>query len=524
LMAGVRTRAEYLPVGTALRAGSAKITEVSNSGNVPTVAFENLGNIPVLIIDGEELLGARQNRIANLTVLVPGNRTLRLPVSCVERGRWSYRTREFVESPHVMYRAARARKARAVSRNLVAHGSRVSDQGKVWADIDSLSSKLGYASPTAALHDVGQSHSARIEDYLQGVDVSDDQVGAIFAINGVAAGIELFDSPETFRTYLPKVLRSYALDAIANRTPQPEGTNGDEADRFLASILELDAQSFPAIGLGEDLRLNTPTISGGALAHEGRVIHLAAFRTELPQPNRSRRFSSSASAPIVIRERHILIRDDSGRLAILDTGSPVSIGRGSEYRIAGRTGNPPAGMKSVLDDAGSHLGRRIDWLLGHDFFAADRVIVDWPGRQAYLLGTNDPRHGGDVVAMELFMGVPTIRARSRHGEIRAVVDSGASLSYVPRDVVSGLTPVGTRTDFYPGFGEFERDVYRVRVKVGARSISLTAGVLPPLLSTMFARVLGSDGWIIGSDFFRGRTIEIDYAGRRFVDLTPNHRD
>lgn len=272
----------YTTIGSALLAGSAKITEVSEGGSVPTLNLENLTDIPVLIIDGEELLGARQNRISNLTVLAPGKKTLPLPVSCVERGRWTYRSREFAESPDIMYREARAKKSRSVSRNLAMSGSRMSDQGSVWEDIDALSSKLGFNSPTSAMQDVYQSRRTTIEEYLNGVTVADGQVGAIFAINGAAAGLELFDSPDTFRTYLPKILRSYALDALANQTLASSQAEGAEAARLLDSILELDAKSFPAIGLGDDLRIDSPSITGGALTHEGRVIHLAAFQTSKP--------------------------------------------------------------------------------------------------------------------------------------------------------------------------------------------------------------------------------------------------
>ncbi len=170
--------ASYIPIGAAIRAGSAKITEVSEGGSVPTLALENLTDIPVLIIDGEELLGAKQNRISNLTVLAPGNHTLPLPVSCVERGRWNYRSREFADSPDMMYREARAKKSRAVSRNMAMSGSRVSDQGGVWEDIDNLSAKLGYNSPTAAMQDVFQSRRASVEEYLRDVTVADRQIGA----------------------------------------------------------------------------------------------------------------------------------------------------------------------------------------------------------------------------------------------------------------------------------------------------------------------------------------------------------
>src|SRR5687767_10087391 len=239
--------AQYLTVGSALRAGSARITEVSEGGSVPTLALENLTDIPVLIIDGEELLGARQNRISNLTVLAPGNQTLPLPVSCVERGRWSYKSREFAESPVIMFSVGRAKKARAVSRNIAMHGSRVSDQGSVWEDIDMLSSKLGYASPTSAMQDVYENRRTSIDEYVHDVNVADGQVGAIFAINGTAAGMELFDSTDTLRTYLPKILRSYALDALANQSLAPVKAEDAEAARLLEAILALDAKSFPAI-------------------------------------------------------------------------------------------------------------------------------------------------------------------------------------------------------------------------------------------------------------------------------------
>jgi uncharacterized membrane protein YhfC len=54
-------------------AGEAMITEVSEQGVVPQLRFVNRGRVPVLLVDGEELLGAKQNRIVNLSILVPGS-------------------------------------------------------------------------------------------------------------------------------------------------------------------------------------------------------------------------------------------------------------------------------------------------------------------------------------------------------------------------------------------------------------------------------------------------------------------
>ena len=40
------------------------------------------------------------------------------------------------------------------------------------------------------------------------------QAGAVFAVNGVVAGMDVFDSPATWRTSMRKLVHSYGLDAL----------------------------------------------------------------------------------------------------------------------------------------------------------------------------------------------------------------------------------------------------------------------------------------------------------------------
>ena len=49
----------------------------------------------VLLYDGEELVGAKQNRILNVSVLVGAGAKMPIPVSCVEQGRWARSTLDF---------------------------------------------------------------------------------------------------------------------------------------------------------------------------------------------------------------------------------------------------------------------------------------------------------------------------------------------------------------------------------------------------------------------------------------------
>src|SRR6266498_1481531 len=87
-------KAEYVTLEEALPLGF-RITEVDAAGSVPELLASNPLESPVLLYDGEELLGAKQNRILNVTVLLAAKSDTRIPVSCVEEGRWNARSAEF---------------------------------------------------------------------------------------------------------------------------------------------------------------------------------------------------------------------------------------------------------------------------------------------------------------------------------------------------------------------------------------------------------------------------------------------
>ncbi len=139
------------------------------------------------------------------------------------------------------------------------------------------SARMGVDSPTAAAAAMYDSHRPSLEGFVQAIAPVDGQVGALFAVNGSPWGLDLFDSPATLGKMLPKLVRSYALDAIDQRgeaTPVLEA----EALHFVADTMNARVERFPAVGLGEDLRLSAPTLTGGALAVGDEVVHLCAFR------------------------------------------------------------------------------------------------------------------------------------------------------------------------------------------------------------------------------------------------------
>ena len=91
--------AAYTTLEDALPRGF-RIAETSDAGSVPELVVENPLDEHVLLYDGEELIGAKQNRILNLSVLVAAGSRTAIPVSCVEVGRWHRRSATFAAAGH----------------------------------------------------------------------------------------------------------------------------------------------------------------------------------------------------------------------------------------------------------------------------------------------------------------------------------------------------------------------------------------------------------------------------------------
>ena len=121
---------DYVLADEAIRDQLLAVQEVSESGSVPELLVENKGDIRVLFIEGEELVGAKQNRILNTSILVAAKSKTKIPVSCVERGRWGYKSKSFGSSgSHSPSKLRYALKA-SVTSSLAEFGTRHSDQGR----------------------------------------------------------------------------------------------------------------------------------------------------------------------------------------------------------------------------------------------------------------------------------------------------------------------------------------------------------------------------------------------------------
>ena len=280
---GGASNAVYDVLDDALASGSVEITEVSDHGSVPELRVVNRGPRPILIVDGEELVGAKQNRVVNLTIMVPAHSDLTIPVSCVEAGRWRARSKTFASAPRAQYATGRAKRMSQVTACMRDMGEHFSDQAEVWKDIADKSVRLGASSPTSAMEALFVDHAQKLDAFVDALHPVDNQVGALFSVAGQIVGLDLFDRPSTLRKVLPKLVRSVAIDAIdcgepgTSRAALSGLPTTAAAPHFIAALSSAPVQVAPAVGLGEDVRLSAPGLTGAALSLDGAVVHLSGF-------------------------------------------------------------------------------------------------------------------------------------------------------------------------------------------------------------------------------------------------------
>lgn len=228
-----------------------------------------------MILDGEELVGAKQNRIVNVTILVPPEKEIVIPVTCVEAGRWTYTHSRFASSGHVLNHTIRSRKAEAVTRNLKARKVRFSDQNAVWADVSETLDAVAATSHTKALNDAFNTRRVAIDEILRNLQPQPQQIGMIYRVGKCVIGLDLLGSVKAFGLAFPKLVRGLALQALAGTELDSDTTLGEQP--FLRAMLIADVERFPAVGMGEELRIEGKEVGAAALALDGELVHAFAF-------------------------------------------------------------------------------------------------------------------------------------------------------------------------------------------------------------------------------------------------------
>jgi hypothetical protein len=302
----------YLLLSEAFRTGHVSVEEVGQ-GTVPWLQVRNGGKEGVLILDGEQLLGGKQNRMVNRSILVPGKAEVRIPVSCMEQGRWSGGHRPMtgtgLHSPSSVRRKARDVEAgRASAGHDVSSDYLQEAQGAVWQKISELSHSFETRSHTGDLDQVYRSRRDLVEDRLSHFPPVAGQVGILAFWQGTPLGMDELGSQTLWSRVHGRILRGYMLDAMdleADRgRPAPEAEavpRAEEARAFLGKVESADRTEAPSVGAGR-YQVLSGAVVGGEL-HDGEpLIHRSAFPVE-ERGRRSEDYPTRPMAPPSRRRR-----------------------------------------------------------------------------------------------------------------------------------------------------------------------------------------------------------------------------
>jgi hypothetical protein len=237
----------------------------------------NEGDLQVLILEGDELIGAGQHRVANSSVLINAGSELTLPVSCVESGRWSCRSSAFTPatgSPHLTLRRLTTR---SVHYSLKSGRDHRTDHRTVWRDLDHVARRRRTALPTRALRASRTHHPERLDAFEKlARELPEGTSGVVVAIGDRLALLEVLAGPRTFARVFRQLLSGYAFESVA--LDRPYGTPEVHAVRsFIQAAAEIAHREHQAVGAGRDVRFEEDGISGYALIGERGVLHAAAF-------------------------------------------------------------------------------------------------------------------------------------------------------------------------------------------------------------------------------------------------------
>lgn len=259
------------------RSQGVSIKELGAGASVGDLIVHNPTGLPVLLFEGEEVLGAQQNRTFDISVLVPGLSTLQIPVSCVEAGRWDGRrhAESFAPAPQAAYPSLRRMKNRAVLSAVAAGAEARADQNAVWNEVDDKLNSLAASAPTRAMHDGYEARRHQIDDLTQACNLKPSQTGTLVAIGGSFTVLDRVSQPSVFASLFEPLVQGYALDAL--NVGDAAAPSIDAAREVIEHVTNAPILERDGLGLGRDVRLSGVEVTGAGVVSAGELVQLSAF-------------------------------------------------------------------------------------------------------------------------------------------------------------------------------------------------------------------------------------------------------
>ena len=266
----------------AMKNNLAEVKEVSKIGSVKNLILNNKSKKKLLVLGSEIIIGnkLKQDRVVDETVVVSGNSTAMLKVSCCEKNRWSPSVSEDISlSETLLFSKARTNNAEDI------YNSQKNNQFRVWEDIDEKFEESEVRSITNSIEEIYRKRKKNVEEIVKYFQPEDDDIGVVLGIGSRLVSIDVFSSNIHLKEYLPRLIRSVALDSF-KKTGYKTFLKKKDVYKFLRTIDHSDKRIYNINKeyLGNYIRFNDDLVTGTMLSLDKKIIHFYASLKELSTP------------------------------------------------------------------------------------------------------------------------------------------------------------------------------------------------------------------------------------------------
>lgn len=274
---------EYISGPRALNENLIEVREVSVTGSVNNLELVNLSNKYIFFLDGDILIGAKQNRVLNTSVFVAPNSKINLPVSCVEQGRWSFISEKFKPSDYVSPDNLRAKKLKSVTKNLKQGRGHFADQQEVWHEVESYSLKMRVESPTSDFSEIMDKKRESLDSFIDQFPLHRDANGLAIFTDNSPLSIEFFNRTDIYQEYFPKRIRSAATEIYNLRDKENKLTEAEAKFKTLNLFDQLETMEHSVhngVGVGVEKRWDSDKFVAMELKYLDYLIHFTMLNLQ----------------------------------------------------------------------------------------------------------------------------------------------------------------------------------------------------------------------------------------------------
>jgi len=231
----------------AIKMKCVEVKEIEDNETVNEVILTNISLHHILVLDGDLLKGAKQNRVANTSILIGPMSKVTIPVSCVERGRWHYKSNNyengscasFKTSNHIAQKQIRMQKSfdiydKKIKSNSISNNLNdfKANQQEVWNVVEHNLTDCKVDSASEDYFMIYDNNIAEIEQTSSAFKANDKANGLAYYINGELMGVELFNNSTLYSDYFDKILNSIAIENKIKVNHSSSNVEISDADHY----------------------------------------------------------------------------------------------------------------------------------------------------------------------------------------------------------------------------------------------------------------------------------------------------